>query len=112
MSFKRTSPQPVVEGGTGAQTLTANGVLLGNTLSAVTATVAGTTGQILTGVTGLPPTFQAPAASSISITGDTGGALTGAAFTFAGGTTGLSFGPFVRYAPFMSVTFAPVRRIL
>lgn len=30
--------------------------------------------------------------SSISITGDTGGALTGSSFTFTGGTTGLSFG--------------------
>lgn len=30
--------------------------------------------------------------SSISITGDTGGALTGSSFTFSGGTTGLSFG--------------------
>lgn len=29
--------------------------------------------------------------SSISITGDTGGALTGSAFTFTGGTTGLTF---------------------
>jgi hypothetical protein len=35
MSFKRQSPQPVVEGGTGAQTLT--GVLTGNGTSAVTA---------------------------------------------------------------------------
>jgi hypothetical protein len=38
------------------------------------------------------PSFQVPAASSISITGNTGGALTGSAFTFSGGTTGLSFG--------------------
>ncbi len=30
--------------------------------------------------------------SSVSITGDSGGALTGSAFTFTGGTTGLSFG--------------------
>lgn len=30
--------------------------------------------------------------SSISITGDTGGALTGSSFTLSGGTTGLSFG--------------------
>ena len=34
---------------------------------------------------------QAFPASSISITGDTGGALTGAAFTFTGGSTGLTF---------------------
>jgi hypothetical protein len=43
-------------------------------------------------VTGADPSFQSPAASSISITGNTGGALVGAAFTFTGGTTGLSFG--------------------
>ncbi len=91
MSYKRTSPQPVVEGGTGATTLTSHGVLIGNTTSAITATTAGTTGQVLTGITGSAPTFQSPAASSISITGDSGGALTGAAFTFTGGGTGLTF---------------------
>ena len=37
------------------------------------------------------PSFQAPAASSVSITGDTGGALIGDAFTFTGGSTGLTF---------------------
>jgi len=81
----------VAGGGTGAITLTSNGVLLGNGTSAVTATTAGTTGQVLTGVTGSAPTFQSPAASSISITGDSGGALSGAAFTLTGGTTGLTF---------------------
>ena len=81
----------VAGGGTGAITLTSNGVLLGNGTSAVTATAAGTTGQILTGVTGSAPTFQSPAASSISLTGDSGGSLTGAAFTLTGGTTGLLF---------------------
>jgi hypothetical protein len=91
MAYKRISPTPVIEGGTGAQTLTSNGVLLGNTTSAITATAAGTTGQVLTGNTGSAPTFQSPAASSISITGNSGGALTGAAFTFTGGTTGITF---------------------
>jgi hypothetical protein len=91
LAYKRISPQPVVEGGTGAQTLGLNGVLIGNTLSAITATVAGTTGQVLTGVTGSAPTFQSPAASSITITGDSGGGLTGSSFTITGGTTGLTF---------------------
>jgi hypothetical protein len=54
-----TGPVPVSLGGTGAITLTSNGVLLGNGTSAVTATTAGTTGQVLTGVTGNPPIFQA-----------------------------------------------------
>lgn len=92
MSYKIISPISVVEGGTGAQTFTANGVILGNGISPLVATAAGTTGQVLTGVTSGAPTFQSPAASSISITGNTGGALTGNSFTFSGGTTGLSFG--------------------
>jgi hypothetical protein len=92
MAYKRGSPQPVTEGGSGAQTFTAHGVLLGEGTSAFGVTAAGTTGQVLTGVTGSDPTWQSPAASSISITGNTGGALTGNAFTFTGGTTGLSFG--------------------
>jgi hypothetical protein len=37
------------------------------------------------------PTFQAPGAASITITGDSGGGLTGSSFTFTGGTTGLTF---------------------
>lgn len=81
----------VSNGGTGAGTFTSHGVLLGNTTSAITATAAGTTGQVLTGVTGSAPTFQSPAASSITITGDSGGGLTGNSFTFTGGTTGLTF---------------------
>jgi len=81
----------VGHGGTGAATFTSHGVLLGNTTSAITATAAGTTGQILTGVTGSAPTWQSPAASSITITGDSGGGLTGNSFTFTGGTTGLTF---------------------
>lgn len=48
----------VGNGGTGATSLTSNGVLLGNTTSAVTATSAGTTGQVLAGVSASAPTFQ------------------------------------------------------
>jgi hypothetical protein len=81
----------VAGGGTGATTLTANGVLLGNGTSAISTVAVGTTGQVLTGVTGSAPTFQSPAASSITITGDSGGALTGSSFTFTGGSTGLTF---------------------
>lgn len=81
----------VAHGGTGDTTLTNHGVLLGQGTSAVVATAVGTTGQVLTGVTGLDPVWASPAASSISITGDSGGALVGNAFTFTGGTTGLTF---------------------
>ena len=82
----------VSNGGTGAATFTAHGVMLGEGTSPLSVTAVGTTGQVLTGVTGADPVWASPAASSISITGDTGGALVGAAFTFTGGTTGLSFG--------------------
>jgi hypothetical protein len=81
MSYKRISPTPVVEGGTGAQTLTQYGVLVGEGTSAVSSTAAGTSGQVLTANTGADPTFQSPAASSITLTGDTGGPLTGNSFT-------------------------------
>lgn len=47
----------VANGGTGATTLTDNGVLIGNGTGAVDVTAAGTTGQVLVGVTGGNPTF-------------------------------------------------------
>ena len=91
-SWNSPLPVDVSKGGTGNSSQTANAVIIGNTGdSAFQFVTPGTTGQVLTGVTGMPPTFQSPAASSISITGDTGGALTGNAFTFTGGTTGLTF---------------------
>lgn len=86
----------VAGGGTGATSLTAYAPVCGGTTStgAVQSASTGisTSGFILTstGSSSLP-TFQAPAASSISITGNTGGALTGSSFTFTGGTTGLAF---------------------
>lgn len=91
MAYKRVSPMPVSEGGTGAQTLAVNTVLIGDGTSAISQVTAGTTGQVLTGVTSGAPTFQSPAASSITITGNSGGGLTGNSFTFTGGTTGLTF---------------------
>ena len=45
----------VADGGTGASTLTANGVLVGAGTSAVSGTTAGTTGQVLLGVTSSNP---------------------------------------------------------
>ncbi|MDD5084364.1 MAG: tail fiber domain-containing protein, partial [Candidatus Moranbacteria bacterium] len=47
----------VAQGGTGAATLTSNGVLVGNGTSAVSATAAGTNGQLLLGVTSSAPAF-------------------------------------------------------
>lgn len=51
-----------------------------------------TSGFILTSNGGsAAPTFQAAGSSSITITGDSGGGLTGSSFTFTGGATGLTF---------------------
>jgi len=77
MAYKRISPQPVVEGGTGSQSLT--GVLTGNGTSAITANAVtqhdvliggasnavsfvanGTTGQYLGANTGADPSWQTP----------------------------------------------------
>lgn len=61
MAYKRISPQPVVEGGTGAATLT--GVLIGNGTSAVTATAV-TQHDILVGAASNSITSVAPSATS------------------------------------------------
>lgn len=50
---------PVANGGTGATTLTAHGVLLGNGTGVVGATAEGATGEVLVGVTGGNPVFGA-----------------------------------------------------
>jgi len=63
MAYKRISPQPVAEGGTGATTLLINGVLLGNTTGSIAVTAVGTTGQVLTGVTGGAPSWVTPTAT-------------------------------------------------
>ncbi len=64
MSYKRRSPIPVVEGGTGSQSLT--GVLLGNGTSAITGIGAATNGQLIIGSTGVNPVL-----SNLTSTGDT-----------------------------------------
>lgn len=92
MAYKRISPQPVIEGGTGAQTLTAHGVLLGEGTSAIAATAVGTTGQVLTGVTGGDPTFQALPAGGASTfhTGSGDATASAGAITIAGTTNQIS----------------------
>jgi len=63
--------------------LTAHGVVIAEGNGAFVASAIGTSGEVFTSNgTGNDPTFQAPAASSISITGNTGGTLTGNAFDF------------------------------
>ena len=66
----------VSDGGTGASTFTANGVIYGNTTSALLATAAGTTGQVLVGNTGGAPSWST--LSGIGVT------------SFSAGTTGLT----------------------
>lgn len=66
----------VAQGGTGATTLGANGVLLGNGTSAISATAVGATGQVLVGNTGAAPTWAT--LSGIGVT------------SLSGGTTGLT----------------------
>jgi len=56
----------VTNGGTGAGTFTANGIIYGNTTSALGVTAAGTTGQILIGNTSAAPSWAA--ATSVAVT--------------------------------------------
>ena len=66
----------VANGGTGASTFTANGLLLGNGTSAVSVTAVGTTGQVLVGNTGAAPTWATLSSSVVT--------------SFSAGTTGLT----------------------
>lgn len=85
----------VAGGGTGNTTFTAYSVICaGTTATGVFQNVSGvgTSGQFLTSNgAGALPTWQTAGAASITITGDSGGALTASSFTFTGGTTGLTF---------------------
>jgi hypothetical protein len=66
----------VANGGTGATTLAASGVLYGNGTSAIAATAVGATGQVLVGNTGAAPSWAALASNAVT--------------SFSGGTTGLT----------------------
>ena len=79
----------VTNGGTGAGTFTANGIIYGNTTSALGVTAAGTTGQILIGNTSAAPSWSnatSVAVTSISFgtTGLTPNTATQGAVTVAG----------------------------
>jgi hypothetical protein len=66
----------VDRGGTGASSLTANGILYGNGTSAVGVSSAGATGEVLVGNTGSAPTWGALSSNAVT--------------SFSGGTTGLT----------------------
>jgi len=77
---------PVSRGGTGASTLTLNGLLIGNGSSAVSALSVGASGTVLVG-TGSTPTFLANITlTSVTTTGQ--GALIVGPFGVAAGNTG------------------------
>lgn len=67
--------------------LTNHAVQVGAGTATLTQLAIGTTGQVLTGVTGADPVWASPAASTITLTGTTGGALGPSnSFTLLGGT--------------------------
>lgn len=74
MAYKRISPQPVVEGGTGAQTLTNHSVLVGAATSAITSLTVGTTGQLLVGASSADPAFGSSATGDFTFTSSTASA--------------------------------------
>ena len=87
MAFKQVSPIPVLEGGTGAVTLTDHGVLLGSGTGAVTPLAAAATGATLMGSTGADPAFTGSPSFSGSVTAATGLANTTGAVAINSGTS-------------------------
>ena len=57
MAYKQRSPIIVSEGGTGAETLTEHGIVLGQGTSALTTTAVGTNGQLVIGSSAADPVF-------------------------------------------------------
>lgn len=73
MAYKRISPIPIVEGGTGAQTFTAHSLLIGEGTSAIVAIGAATNGQLVIGSTGNDPALSTlTAGTGVSITNGAG----------------------------------------
>jgi hypothetical protein len=96
MAYKRVSPQPVVEGGTGAMTLTANSLLLGNGTLAISALGAATNGQIAIGSTGMAPSLATiTPGTGISISNGAGSITISATGTSTFNYTAVSTTPYV-----------------
>lgn len=73
MAYKRISPIPIVEGGTGAQTFTAHSLLVGEGTSAIVAIGSATNGQLAIGSTGADPVLSTlTAGTGVSITNGAG----------------------------------------
>jgi hypothetical protein len=92
MSYKRISPMPVNEGGTGNTTLTVNTVLVGNGTTAISQVTAGTTGQALMGATGSNPAFTGSPSFSGSVTAATTITATSGAVTATAGNVVITAG--------------------
>lgn len=92
LTVSATNPVPIANGGTNATSMTnTDGVIYFDGTRLVTSNV-GNSGQILTSNgAGMAPSFQTAGTASIDITGDSGGTLSSDAFTFTGGTTGITF---------------------
>ena len=91
MAYKRISPAPVVEGGTGAATLTDHGVLLGSGTGAITPLGVATDGQLVIGVSGADPALATlTAGTGVSIT-NAAGSIT-IASSYIGVYTPVAFG--------------------
>jgi len=71
-----TTPLTVANGGTGANTLTANGVIIGNGTSALTSVTAGGTGLCLVSTAGAPAFASCPGSGGVSSLDGLTGALT------------------------------------
>lgn len=78
-----TIPIPVANGGTGAATLTDNGVLFGNATAAIGATAELSNGQILVGSTGAAPVPYTVTSGNGSVTLTTGAGSLAFSTTFA-----------------------------
>lgn len=87
MAYVGPFPLPVKAGGTGDLTLTVNGVLIGETTSAIVATAAGTNGQVLIGATGSAPAFATLTSTGATITFTTGANSLNLEATGGSGTT-------------------------
>lgn len=87
MSYKQVTPLPVATGGTGAATLGANGVLLGQGTSAITALAVAATGSTLMGNTAADPSFTGSPSFSGSVTAATGLANTTGVVAINSGTS-------------------------
>ncbi len=88
MSYKRSSPIPVIEGGTGDITLTDNAVLVGNATAGIVQLAVGANGQVLIGATAADPAFATLTSSDGSVSFTTG--ANSLSLQVTGGTTSVT----------------------